>query len=316
MLQQLDMNLLAVLDALLETQNTRAAALRLKVSQPTVSFSLKKLREALGDPLFIRTSHGLQPTPDALRMREPLARIFTVLREDILTPPRFDPATTDREFVFGLTDVSETVFFPSLTRHLLEHAPRATLRAAPINAAALENQLASGGIDLALGNFADLKTPALFQQRLFYRNFVCLAGAANPLARGRLTLRRFLEADHAVVDRGPARSVPEQAMAEMGIRRRVRVLCSNFLSVPSIIGETNLLMIVPEDIAHVLARSGQIRILPLPFALPTLHVKQVWHRRFHNDPANKWLRRQAAALFLNMPATVGRRTHQRPARDF
>ena len=315
MLQLLDMNLLSVLDALLETQNTRAAALRLGVSQPTISFSLRKLREALGDPLFIRTSHGLQPTPGALRMREPLARIFTVLREDILTPPRFDPATTEREFVLGVSDVSEAVFFPAFSRHLLAETPHAIVRAAPLDWAALENQLASGSIDLALGNFDALKNPALFQQRLFYRNLVCIMAAGNPLARGRLTLKQFVDADHAVVDRGAAQSISERALAEMGLRRRVRVRCSNFLSVTSILRGTHLLMVVPEDLASILAESGDIRILPLPFTLPTLHVKQVWHRRFHNDPANKWLRRQAAALFMNMPTAVGRRANQRPARD-
>ena len=320
MLRQLDMNLLGVLEALLETQSTKAAALRLGVSQPTVSFSLKKLRAALDDPLFIRTSHGLQPTPAALRLRGPLTQIFAIVREDVLAPPQFDPVTTEREFVFGMSDVSEAVFLPTLSRHLLERAPRATVRAAPLDRASLENHLASGTIDLAFGDFAGIDKAALFQQRLFYRKFVCIMGATNPLAaRGRLTLKQFAAADHAVVDRGVARSAPEAALARMGIRRRIRLYCSSFLSVPSILRETSLIMVVPEDIARILAEPGVIRILPLPFASPNLHVKQLWHRRFHNDPANQWLRAETAQLFMNGPMTeaaTGRRSTARtgPAR--
>jgi len=304
-LHKLDLNLLRVLDALLDTQNTKAAAAQLNVSQPTISFSLKKLRDALDDPLFTRVSHGLQPTPQALRLRDPLKRIFAIVRDDVLTAPRFDPATTIRPFIFGLSDVSEAVFLPALTQHLLQQAPHAVLRSIPVGAAAMEAQLAAGTVDLALGNFQNLRNPTLFQQRLFYRNFVCIMSARNRLARGRLTLRQFIAASHAVVDRGAlAQSIPERAMEQLGIERTVKVRCSNFLSVPSIIGDTDLLMVVPDDIGSLLARDGRIRMLPVPFALPNLHVKQLWHRRFHNDAANKWLRAQVARLFLNKVSVV------------
>ncbi|HKU96233.1 MAG TPA: LysR family transcriptional regulator [Vineibacter sp.] len=304
-LHKLDLNLLRVLDALLETPNTKAASAQLNVSQPTVSFSLKKLREVLDDPLFTRASHGLQPTPQALRLREPLKRIFAIVRDDVLTAPRFDRATTTRPFVFGLSDVSEAVFLPALTQHLLRQAPHAVLKSIPVGLAALEAQLAAGNIDLALGNFQNLKNPSLFQQRLFYRNFVCIMSPGNRLARGRLTLRQFVAANHAVVDRGAlSQSILEQAIEQLGIDRTVKVRCSNFLSVPSIIAGTDLLMVVPEDIGTLLARDGRITTRPVPFALPNLHVKQLWHRRFHNDAANKWLRAQVAGLFLNKASGV------------
>ena len=67
-LRSFDLNLLRVLDALLEEGSTVRAGERIGLSQPAVSSALGRLRGALGDPLFIRSGSGLEPTDFARKI--------------------------------------------------------------------------------------------------------------------------------------------------------------------------------------------------------------------------------------------------------
>jgi hypothetical protein len=64
-IRSIDMNLLCVFDALFDERSVTRAAGRLSVTQPTVSGMLQRLRLAFSDQLFIRSSHGILPTPRA-----------------------------------------------------------------------------------------------------------------------------------------------------------------------------------------------------------------------------------------------------------
>lgn len=58
-LAKIDLNLLLTLHLLLEEKSVTRAAQRLCLSQSAVSKNLAKLREQFNDPLFSRTSYGL-----------------------------------------------------------------------------------------------------------------------------------------------------------------------------------------------------------------------------------------------------------------
>lgn len=92
MLNRLDLNLLVTLDILLQEKNVSRAAQRLHLSQPSVSIQLAKLREALGDPLLLPESHGMQTTARAEVLQEPLREALESLSRAIAPPPAFDPA--------------------------------------------------------------------------------------------------------------------------------------------------------------------------------------------------------------------------------
>jgi DNA-binding transcriptional LysR family regulator len=91
-----DLNLLLVLDGVLREGTLSNAAKALNVSQPTISSSLAKLREILQDELFVRSGNGMQPTPRALALKEPIQRVLAAVKGEILDTVRFDPATEIR----------------------------------------------------------------------------------------------------------------------------------------------------------------------------------------------------------------------------
>jgi DNA-binding transcriptional LysR family regulator len=296
---ELDLNLIPYLVALEEMRNVSRAAERLGVSQPRVSTALGKLREYFGDPLFVRTSRGMEPTPRALALipaaREALARI----EKGMLDTQDFDPATSTQTFSLALSDVGEIVFLPRLLQLFAERAPRANLRSVSVTPAQVERGLESGDIDLAVGYFPDLSGNNFFQQRLFTHRFICLMRSDHPLASAPLTLDQFTALGHAVVRaEGRSQEVLEQYLAKKRIRRRAVLETPHFMSLPFILARTDLIATVPHAIGFAyVSEHASITLVEPPLPLPRFDLRQHWHRKFHNDPRTGWLRGVVAELF-------------------
>src|SRR6202048_1757181 len=113
-LRDLDLNLLLVLDALFEEGTLTRTAQRLRLSQPTVSASLAKLRGSLGDELFVRVNGRMQPTARALALRGPVASVLKTVRLEILSQAGFDPGPETGVFTVRLSDIGEVEFVSRL----------------------------------------------------------------------------------------------------------------------------------------------------------------------------------------------------------
>ena len=181
--REIDLNLLLILDALYDTGSTTLVAERLKVSQPTVSFSLGKLRDVFGDELFVRHGASMQPTPLAQSIREPVRRVVETVRFDILRERAFDPVSAERTFSLSASDIGELVFLPRLLEQLTVSAPKLNLRSLTMPPAELREAMTTGGVDLAIGYFPDLTGAGFFQQKLFEHAFTCLVRADHPVHR-------------------------------------------------------------------------------------------------------------------------------------
>lgn len=296
----IDLNLLVVFDALLRTRSVSRAARELGMSQPATSFALNRLRKTFGDPLFIRTSRGIHPTPFSEAMAGPLESIIDRIRADLLQQPTFDPATAERAVTFNMQDIGELVFLPQILERLSVLAPGLQLRTVNLPVPELERALRTGEVDIAIGHFPELESAALYQQRLFTHTFVCIVRADHPTIGGELTRKQFLEGRHAVVH--PAGHMNDSLEAELqqqGLSRRVSVRIEHFLAVPTMLERSDLIFTVPYAIGASLARLAAIKLVKPPFKARPRVVRQHWHSRFHNDPANRWLRGLVADLFLD-----------------
>ena len=296
-MRRLDLNALAVLDAMLRHQTVTRAGTALGLSQPAMSAALAKLRAQFGDPLFVRTGRGMRPTPRALQLAEPVHRVLRAVHEEILSPAAFDPAASERTFTIITPDIGEVAFLPRLIGHVAKHAPGVTLRTVAMQPAATEEALESGAADLALGYFPDLARRGFFQQRLFRNSFACILRAGHPLAGRRIALEDFLAASHALVRPAGRTHLFESHLDKRGIRLDVRVHVSHFTSLLTIIAESDLIATVPLDIARTFARLADVRVTEPPVKPPAFDLKQHWHRRYHKDPASIWLRHAVRELF-------------------
>jgi len=262
-----------------------------------MSAALAKVRLLFGDPLFVRASGGVKPTARAEALADPVRRVLQSVRSEVLPKAYFDPRTTARTFSLIMPDIGEVAFLPRLLARIGETAPRADVRTLAMPPPAIERALETGAADLALGVFPDLAKAGFFQRRLFRNSFICVAAAGRRAVAEPLTLKRFLEAPHAVVSpEGRTHDLFERELKKRGCVRRVRLEIPHYLSLPAIIEDSDLIATVPRDVGVAFARLAKLRLLEPPVNV-SFDVKQYWHERAHKDPVNLWLRDMVHALF-------------------
>ena len=296
-LRAVDLNLLVVFAALAEKRSVTRAAETLGLSQPATSAALARLRTLLDDPLFVKAGLEMRPTPRAAQLVAPVRRVLDMVKEEVLQARAFDPATTERSFTVLTPDIGEINFLPRVLAHLAAAAPQANLKALSMPPLAAADALESGAADLAVGYFPDLHKPGFFQQRLFRNEHVCIVRRDHPTIGKTLSLRQFLAASHAVVRPDGREHVFERFLQDKGLKRRVRLEVSHFMSLLPIVSSSDLLATVPRDMAHVCVRHADIRMLETPMKSPVIDVHQFWHRRAHKDMAHAWFRGVVHGLF-------------------
>ena len=297
-LTRLDLNLLRVFHHLVRLGRVSKVASALGMSQPAVSSALGRLRQALGDELFLRTQQGMEPTPYALQLAEPVALALDSLQQALNVRASFEPATSTRSFRLAMTDVGEMYFLPVLMDAMAYEAPGVTFEVVSVTQAGLKDDMASGRIDLALGLLPQLQA-GFFQQALFHQSYVCLMRAGHPLASGDgPDLAGFAAAEHVrVLAAGTGHGRVDAALERHGVRRRVRLTVPHYVALGDVLGHSDLMATVPERFAQRVMAPFGLTTRPLPVDVEGSAIHQFWHGRLHRDPGHQWLRLQIARLF-------------------
>lgn len=295
--KEFDLNLLRVLVALDKHRNVTKAAQSLDMSQSGFSTALARLRERIGDPLFVRTRGGMEATPRAVAMVDVAKSILANVQSHILEQPVFNPQLAQGEYRLAMADVAEIVFLPRLLAHLSREAPHVRVRSDPWARDDLQQEMETGRVDMALGYFPDLSSDSFFKQRLYTHTYACIVRPEHWVLK-RFTLASYAELGHAVVNT-PSRSdeLFEHFLARKGMTRKVVLKTPHHLSLPDIIAATDLIATVPLATATHFAATTLVQVLPLPFKPPRFDVQQYWHRRNHHDPRVRWLQKIISSLF-------------------
>jgi len=306
-----DARMLVLFDEIYRTQSMTRAAERLDLSQPTASIWLAKLRREWRDPLFVRTSAGMQPTPRADALIGPAREALALLRRLSGEEPVFDPAAANRSFRICMTDASHITLLPRILAHVRSVGPDIRLDVAPISAATA-HMLESGDADLALGYIPGLEA-GFHEQRLYRQDFICLVNARHPRIGAAFTARAYKEEAHIGILSSTSYPMLQESLKSQGIERRVQLELPGFLGLAAIVSSTDLIATVPRTIGETLAQTGSIKVLPCPVKVPTFMVKQYWHSRYHQDPGVRWLRGVCARLLSRESPATGRSSPTRTA---
>jgi DNA-binding transcriptional LysR family regulator len=284
-----NLNLFVAFDALIAHGSVSRAARQVGVTQSAMSNSLRNLRALLGDPLFLRTSHGISPTPRA-RELAPTVREALRLLERTLGPVAFDPATSTRTFTLMASDYVEFVLLPRLVAHVARRAPGIQLRMLPWGLQQVPDELARGDADLMLG-FYD-KVPAHHREvLLFEERYACIVRKGHPRVRGRLTLKTYVQLQHVMVTQSAgATSGIDRALAALGHTREVSLRVSHFLNVPTLVASTDYAAALSRRVAEPFAKLLPLQLFEPPLELRVSRVGMVWHESLDEDPAQRWLR--------------------------
>jgi DNA-binding transcriptional LysR family regulator len=293
---KLDTDWLSVFVEVFKTQSVSRAAVALGMEQASASIALGKLRRHFNDPLFCRTSQGMEPTPRAQAIYPELSQALLHIETARGKPGAFVPSGAKREFRICMTDISEIVLLPRLINHLQKTAPGLVVEAEKISPDS-RRSLESGDMDLAVGFTPDLEA-GFYQQALFAQDFVCLASSDHPRIGTKLTRKTFSAEGHILVKAsGTGHSIVDKVLTQNKVKRRVVLRVPSFLGVARIVAQTEFLVIVPRQLGHALAQQERVKVLEPPLPLPAYKVKQHWHERFNADAGNIWLRQTMMQLF-------------------
>ena len=296
-LAAIDVNLLVVFDALVNERSVTRAATRVGLSQPAVSNALNRLRTLVGDPLLIRSAREMIPTPRALELAGPIHRALSEIQRALDAASTFDPKSAERTVRLAVTDYVAVVLLPRLLHRLARLAPRIDVETQPLNGNLPSDDLRSGRVDLAFGNFPQPVSSPLRQQALFNEEFVCVMRRDHPRAGRRLTLAQFVKLSHVLVSpRGERTGIVDRKLAERGLARRVALTTAHFMVAPTVVSRTDLITTLPRRGAEALGEALRLRLIAPPLRLPRFTISIVWHGRTDEDPQGRWLREQVRNL--------------------
>ena len=221
-INSLDLNLLVAFVAIDRERNITLAADRVGLSQPALSNALARLRKILNDPLFVRTVRGMEPTPYAASIAEPIRKACELIDGALKIDASFDAARSSRTFSVFMTDIGEAVMMPRLLRHLQTIAPNVGINIESIPRRGIQESMISGDVDLAVGLFEGL-SGGFFEELLYRDEFVCIANTEHPTVKDTLSLQQFSTLPHVVVSSsGTAHEVGiERTIAKQRIKRPV-----------------------------------------------------------------------------------------------
>ena len=309
----LDLNLLRVFDEVMAERNLTKAADNLAITQPAVSQGLKRLRESLGDELFIRTAHGVKPTAFAVSLWPPVRDAMAALQATI-EPERFNAGSAKDTFRLAMADSTAAMLTPLIVNEIERNAPNVSFRLSTLTTRDPRSILDEGEIDLAIGYFpkavAAIAAPdapdAIRHQRLYDGEYVVVMRKGHPLENS-LSLDNFCQARHLLVSfTGRPYGFVDETLASIGRKRRVVMTINQFFTAGRAVVESDLLTVLPRHFLEATGIADALSVRSMPFEISAVHVEMLWHRRNHQRASHKWLRdlvvRAAAEKFPNQSA--------------
>lgn len=283
-----DLNQLRTFVVLYELRSVTAAAERLRVTQPTVSYTLRRLRERFGDDLFRREGHDMVPTAKATALFGPLHEALAQIDETVSDPDAFEPAGFRGELALGLTSIGEQTFLPPIMAALAREASRPHLRVERVDADQVEEGLIRGTIDLAM-TVSMIGSPRLSRTHVRAVEYVALTSAEHPLPptgpdmfAGRHFVRVSVRGGHVF---------PLQVLTEHGLMSQVSLTVEEYATVPAVLQSTDLVVFLPRHVAEVFCGwFAGLRIADLPWPAQSTPVSLYTRREASLSPAQRWFR--------------------------
>ncbi|MBV7298149.1 LysR family transcriptional regulator [Enterovibrio paralichthyis] len=292
MLRDYDLNLLTVFDAVMTLGAVGKAADKLNMTSAAVSQNLSRLREQVGEPLFVRQGRGLQPTQYALNMHKHVSEGLSAIRFGLETNASFDPATSTREFVIGGHAYFDLVVLPQLLQKLSDIAPNITVNLRPYedNHFTPSQVLSEREADLFLSSLP-VSHPSVITSQVTEEALVVVFAKNHPRIKGELTFQQFFAEKHtALTSRRFGNYMFSNLVDQPLPARKVHYQSDSMLNLMATASVTDLLCFTPKRLADMWAEKLGLTIQPLPFSIRPVPTFVCWHKAKQHDEGLIWLR--------------------------
>lgn len=288
-LRRLDVTLLLVFLSMMRHRKAVAVAREMGLTQSAISHAFKRLRDAFGDPLFLRQPHGMEPTSVALAL-EPVVREAVETLDRALKPPApFEPAQAEAIVRIAANDNEIMTMLPALLARLRNEAPGLRVAVRSLERKAALAALVQGEIDLAAGFFWDL--PQVFHAKPLYgQDYRVVARSGHPLVGQSLDLETYCACRHLVVSpSGDLDGIVDEVLADRGLRREVAAALPLFMPALETAATTDLVATLPERLVSIYAHRFGLTVHQPPLPLREIVISAVVHRRNAANPLHRWL---------------------------
>ena len=299
--QHLDIHLIRILYLLLVEKNVSRVALKLNQPQPSISASLRKLRELTGDPLLVRGARGMVPTQHGESLLKPAKRILDETESLFIKKTPFVPQEEARTFNIAAPDYLDSQFLPNVVALLRRGSPRSRVVIHSLGPGTdYLRMLSDGDMDLVIANW-DEPPQHLHISKLFEDPIICAMHAASPYAKRTdseaMTVEDYLSLPHIAPSQMVAGygGVIDNFLERQGMRRNVAVESAYFSLIPYMLTQTDLVLTTGRQFLRFYENSLPLKVFTVPVKFPPMRFYQLWHERVHQAPEHKWLRDQVSA---------------------
>jgi DNA-binding transcriptional LysR family regulator len=302
-IRTLDLNLLKVFEALMTEGSVTRAANALLMTQPAVSNALSRLRNTLGDQLFVRSGSGIRPTQRAVVLWGPIGEALDNVRS-ALDEQVFDPRRAQIEFSLSMSDYVGSLVMPRLLSHFSEVAPKVRIHTVPNTVLAIADQLEDNRVDGVLSvyvNEAQHRAP-IRSRSLWTIDYACFMRRDHPLAaRKRLSVRTFLNAKHVDVSLA-GKTLPsyDLFLATRGLSRNLVATVNHYATAYEIVRQSDFVAVLPRNLTSQSRHAPFLHAMPVPLQAPPRIVSLFWHQRNDTVPAQRWLRETLVEMFAKL----------------
>ena len=285
-----DLNLFVVFEAIYSQGGVTRAAEALNLSQPTISHALARLRERVGDPLFVRQGQRLVPTPQAQNIVGPVREALQLFERTLGELDGFVPGHATMTFSLGMRSLMESTYLVPLVLALNTAAPGVTVSSSPFDRRRLESTLASGELNAAIDVFLPFSSD-VSREHLGSSTSVVVVREGHPLVQGTIDLATYLAADHVIVTSRPEGLGPEDmALSRLGKHRRIRSRCQQLNTAMRLVASSDMLLTMSETFVRLANGQFNNQIVTAPFEADGIDTYLYWHANAEPDPANRWFR--------------------------
>jgi DNA-binding transcriptional LysR family regulator len=288
---RIDLNLYTVFEAIYTEGNLTKAADKLFITQPAISHSLAKLRDAFDDALFIRQGHKMIPTPLAERLRPDISKALMTLNSSLIASQDFDPNIANTQFKIALRDILESTCLPPLISKLEKCAPNVSVISLRHDRHTMEHDLSIGKLDLVV----DVPQPVssqLIRQRVISEALCVLVNKDHPNIQHTLDLHTYMGERHVVASyRSSGMTFEDIELNRLGFSRKVALRCQHYFAASLVVSTSNLLLTMPKHYAKLLIKENHsLALFDFPLESPGLDIHLFSHQSREEDPELKWFK--------------------------
>lgn len=302
-IEKLDLNLLVVLQTIYREGSVTRAAERLNLTQSALSHALRRLRQVLDEPLFLRSGSALVATPFTRNLMGPLEIALGNLQSALNTASPFDPANDVRRFVVAIDERLEAFILPKLVQQILVSGPGVGLSSIRMDQANLEESLLNGRID-AVVSAAELRNANVRRVLISKDSLVVLAGKNHPIVQGgSITIEDYLRCDHLAVVNDKSYATEEDIiLSRAGYSRSIRMQVQRYVGAMTIVANSELLVTAPKLYATVVNRRAQNNSFDFPLTTKPVEFFLYWSAPMESDLGIAWLRKEIERCFQSQMA--------------